>query len=107
MKFWRRREPGEEAPLLAEFLQRFRVESYADLRERVLAKHIEVATRTAPSGREYEIEVTFHWDGAREGDIRVGGIIDPAGQHHILFIPWRPLWTYDFIMAPDGRFVGE
>ena len=55
-----------------------------------------------PSGTKYKIEVEAVWDsGTKGGDLRVIGSIDDGG--------WRAFHPIgrDFIMAPDGKFVGE
>ena len=90
----------EAHELLASHLAGYRERSYAELiaLERAGPTTVEVA---GPSGTCYQIEVQVVWDGARGGDVRVLGAIDDGG--------WRafmPL-TDDFIMAPDGSFVGE
>jgi hypothetical protein len=53
------------------------------------------------SGRHYSIETSVFWDGAKDRDLRVIVAIDDEG--------WRAYapMTDDFIMAPDGSFVGE
>ena len=53
------------------------------------------------SGRWYQIETSVFWDGAKDRDLRVIVSIDDGG--------WRAFapMTDDFIMAPDGSFVGE
>jgi hypothetical protein len=73
--------------------------SWIDLRDRV--DQPETVERRGASGVTYQVETEAFWDGAEGGDIRViVGVDDGA---------WRafmPL-TEDFIMAPDGSFVGE
>ena len=56
---------------------------------------------TGPSGVEYQIEVQFFWDGKADGNLRVMGSIDDGGLRAFM-----PLCD-SFIIAPDGRFVGE
>ncbi|MEE9392379.1 MAG: hypothetical protein V3W41_07725 [Planctomycetota bacterium] len=58
--------------------------------------------RIGESGARYDLEIEVVWDrkpGA--GDLRVLGMIDDGGIRALL-----PL-SVDFIMAPDGSFVGE
>ena len=53
------------------------------------------------SGTVYQLEIQAVWDGRKGGDLRVMGSIDDKG--------WRafaPLIS-DFIVRPDGTFVGE
>ena len=54
-----------------------------------------------PSGATYQVEVEALWDARPGGNIRVLGAIDDGG-----FRAFVPL-TSDFILAPDGHFVGE
>lgn len=49
----------------------------------------------------YQLEIQVFWDSSPGGDVRVLGAIDDGG-----FRAFVPL-TDSFIMAPDGRFVGE
>jgi hypothetical protein len=56
---------------------------------------------TGPSGAAYQVEVEAIWDDRKKRHLRVMVAIDDGG--------WRafaPLST-DFIVAPDGSFVGE
>ena len=57
-----------------------------------------------PSGVEYQIEVQAFWDHPKRpnNDLRVIISIDDGG----FFSALVPL-TGDFILSPDGRFVGE
>ena len=55
----------------------------------------------APSGRRYQIEVTAVWDDRKGNNLRVFTLIDDGG-----FLVISPL-SVDFIVAPDGRFIGE
>lgn len=54
-----------------------------------------------PSGVTYQIEIEVFWDHNPHGDVRVLGAIDDGG--------WRAFFplTDDFILSPDGSFVGE
>ena len=54
-----------------------------------------------PSGVSYQLEVEAVWDDRPGGNLRVFGHIDDRGLRAV-----APL-TEDFIMAPDGSFVGE
>ena len=53
------------------------------------------------SRRRYSIETSVFWDDAKDRDLRVIVSIDDGGWR--AFMPM----TDDFIMAPDGSFVGE
>ena len=54
-----------------------------------------------PGGTTYQLEFEADWDDETRVHLRVSGAIDDGG--------WRacaPL-TRDFIVAPDGSFIGE
>ena len=80
-------------------LAEYRTSSYSQLAVKIdEGDHDDI---TGPSGAEYQVEIQFFWDDKPNGDIRVLSSIDDGG--------WRafvPLCD-DFIMARDGRFVGE
>jgi hypothetical protein len=66
-----------------------------------LIDHSETLERIAPSGAVYQIEMQVFVDDASRQTLLVMGSIDDGG--------WRafsPLCD-DFILAPDGSFVGE
>jgi len=101
-------DEAEARGLLAKELARFRVVPYSELADRAArgydedtCEHVEVI---GPSGAEYQIEVQFMWDGLRgeTEDVRVMGTIDNGCAPSVVM----PLCD-DFIMAPDGHFVGE
>ena len=90
---------GEAAALLKDHLEAYRRRSYHDL-VTLLGKP-QVTELRGASGVTYQVEVGVHWDARPGGALRVLGSIDDGG--------WRafsPLCD-DFILAPDGRFVGE
>jgi hypothetical protein len=55
----------------------------------------------APSGVTYQVETYAFWDEKNAGHLRVCVAIDDGGWRAFL-----PLGK-DFIVAPDGSFVGE
>jgi hypothetical protein len=57
--------------------------------------------RIGPSGTTYQIEVEAFWDDEEGGNLRVCVAID-GGE----VSAYRPI-SSDFIIAPDGSFVGE
>ena len=78
-----------------------RSESHADLVANYLNQsiHEEVVGTT---GVRYDVEVQAFWDDVRRpGNLRVFVNVDSGGK------AVRTLTTEDFIMAPDGTFVGE
>ncbi|HVS08496.1 MAG TPA: hypothetical protein VMS76_01385 [Planctomycetota bacterium] len=104
----------EMRTLLAEQMARFRAWSYAQLAAKIepdwrKRSHFEFVEGVAPDGTKYIMEFDVLWDDKPQGDIRLLG--------SLYAFPQRPLWGFlpiyrpdvgdDFIMAPDGRFVGE
>ena len=91
----------EAASILQERLDHFRKRSYEELKEMVEARVYKTEEAVGTSGHNYEIEIQAFWDSKPDGPIRVRGSIDDGG-----WSAFCPL-TSDFIMAPDGSFVGE
>ena len=89
----------EAHQILAKHLQDFRGKSYADLK-RLLTEQDTIEV-TAPSGNSYQIEIQAVWDDRPDGNLRIIGNIDDGGLRALV-----PL-SDDFIISPDGRFVGE
>jgi hypothetical protein len=56
---------------------------------------------TGPSGLPYQLEIEAVWDDRRKRNLRVWVLVDDGGASET-----RPL-SEDFIMAPDGTFIGE
>ena len=89
-----------EAKAILEYeLTQYRRRSYLALLS--LVDRSETVERPAPSGVTYQIEMQVCFDDAARRNLRVTGAIDDGG--------WRALKPMcdDFIMAPDGAFVGE
>ena len=89
----------EAKSLLASHLRSYRDRSYAELV--ALIGSVQVAQLAGAGGVEYQVEINFSWDDRTGGNLRVMGSIDDGG--------WRALIPLceDFIMAPDGTFIGE
>jgi hypothetical protein len=92
----------EARSVLQSFLDRVRGLPYATLVERYLGDEEHTDVRGA-SGAAYQVEVQGFWDDPRlkGGNLRVMVSIDDGGWR--AFVPM----TESFIVAPDGRFVGE
>lgn len=89
----------EAKSVLAEQLELFRKKSYTEL-----GKLIGKPTRfeiTSPTGNWYQIQIQVEWDSIPEGNLRVLGSIDDGGLRAFLPV------CNDFIMDPNGNFVGE
>ena len=89
----------EALALLRQRLQTFRERSYADL-VTLLGKP-QVAEVVGLSGARYQLEVEVHWDSRPGGTVRVLGAIDNRDVRALM-----PL-AEDFLMAPNGAFLGE
>jgi hypothetical protein len=89
----------EAKVLLLERLAVWRALAYGDLVARV--DKATCSDVVGPSGVQYQIEIEPVWDEKLGGNVRVLGSIDGGGISAI-----APL-SSDFIMAPDGSFVGE
>ena len=89
----------EARTILARELEIYRQRSYTDLL--YLVETQDTAEIKASSGVIYQLEFQAMWDDKRGGNLRVMGTIDDGG-----FRAFVPL-TDDFILAPDGSFVGE
>ena len=89
----------EAKSVLAAELRRYRSQSYDALQHLL---HTQDAYEvTAPSRTTYQIEIQAFWDGSPGGNLRVMGAVDDGGAR--AFFPL----TDDFIIAPNGAFVGE
>jgi hypothetical protein len=93
-------DKNEARSVLGQHMERWRQRSYQELV--ALLGHQGCDDVIGPSGTAYQIEVDVCWDGEAGGCVRVMAGIDDG---HLLSA-FRPL-TDDFIMAPDGSFVGE
>jgi len=89
----------EAKAVLADFLQPFRRRSYDELRQLMGSQTTDEAT--GPSGVRYQLEAEVVWDNERKGNLRVLGAVDDGGWWAVMPI------TDSFIIAPDGRFIGE
>jgi hypothetical protein len=93
-----------EAAALADVaLEPLRAESYSALVDRFIGPgdRCEHSEAVGSSGVRYQVEVQAFWDAGRPGDLRVRAAVDDGGRR-----AYRPL-RRDFILAPDGSFVGE
>jgi hypothetical protein len=87
--------------ILEACLRQFRKYSYEELKLAVEGKISKTEQAVDQSGNSYQIEIQVFWDDKPGGCIRVLGSVDDGGRS--AFVPF----TRDFIMSPDGSFVGE
>lgn len=81
-------------------LARLRKTSYPELA--ALVDREPTTRRVAGNdGTELQVQTQVFWDGAPQGPVRVLVAVDDGGIR-----AFKPI-TDDFIVAPDGRFLGE
>jgi len=93
---------SEARQILSEKLAELRRTSYADWQRVIGTKHSRTEQVLAPSGTKYQIQVQAFWDDQPEKNIRVMAAMDDGS----LLLAMKPLCE-DFIITPDGSFVGE
>lgn len=92
-------DKDEARGILAGVISGLRERPYGELRG--LLGEPEVREVTGQAGAAYQIETQVFWDAAPGGDLRVIASIDDGGLS-----AFKPL-SDDFIVGPDGSFVGE
>ena len=92
----------EAGSILAEHLDQYRTRPYTELAAWVRERRIDTAEVVARNGKQYQIEVTFHWDGKPDGDVRVVGSVD-EGRGIRAFVPL----TDSFAVGSDRRSGGQ
>lgn len=85
--------------ILADHLRVYRRRSYVELLP--LLRGPETSEFASTGGETYQLEFQAFWDDRKGGNLRVIGSIDDGGFR--VFVPLSD----DFIVAPDGSFVGE
>jgi hypothetical protein len=90
----------EARAILAEQISTLRRRSYEGLRASLL-NDSETFEVVGASGTTYQVELQAHWDSGKDGPLRIFALIDDGGWRS-----FKPL-SEDFIVAPDGSFVGE
>jgi hypothetical protein len=92
-------DTAEAKVVIADRLATLRSQTRAKLEQRVGdPEHAEIV---APSGATYQVETQAMWDDTKNGNLRVMVSVDDGGWRSI-----APL-SDDFIVAPDGSFIGE
>jgi hypothetical protein len=96
-------DEAEARAILGSELGATRAIPYAILVERLLDRQ-ETKEVVGESGAWYQVELQAFWDSQREpgGVLRVMGAIDD-GRGHRVNVPLAD----DFLLAPDGSFIGE
>ena len=78
---------------------KYRAKGYKDLL--ALLGHQDHYEVSGASGTLYQMEILAFWDDKPNGVLRVRGAIDDGGIR--AYVPM----IEDFLITPDGRFVGE
>lgn len=90
----------EEAKIvLNTLLAKYRAKTYNDLQ--YLLNEQDTSEVEAESGAMYQLEIQAVWDDKKDGNLRVMGSVDDGGLRAFM-----PL-TSDFIISPNGEFIGE
>ena len=92
-------DKGEAKSILEQELERYRSRSYGELLS--LVDQVVTSERVSPSGSTYQVETQVFFDNESERSLRVMSSIGDGGWR-----AWIPLCD-DFIIRPDGSFVGE
>lgn len=94
-------DTAEAHSILSRELAKYRAKSYRELVG--LIANVETLEVTTPSGTWYQLEFGATWDDpSKPNDVlRVFGSIDNGGVR-----AFSPL-SEDFLMAPNGEFIGE
>jgi hypothetical protein len=93
--------PDEARMILGEWVGRLRVLPHGELLDRYSEVQV-VDISHAPSGTPYQVEIESFWDDRKKQNLRVLVTVWP-GETAPAFKPISD----DFIMAPDGTFIGE
>ena len=91
---------SEAEKVLKHYMDQYREKPYGKLV--TLMGNVQVYEVKGSSGAQYTLEFDVMWDGKTKDDIRVIGAIDDGTLRNA----FSPL-SDDFILTPDGRFVGE
>ena len=92
-------DKNEAWSIVEKELKFYRAMSYEEIARKI--GNAESYERVSDKGEPYQIEVDFFYDGFEEKDIRVVGMVS-----YSLWTDFSPV-SKDFIIAPDGTFVGE
>ena len=90
----------EARSVLHRALQEWRIKPYSELCS--LLSRQETFELKGDSGMTYQLEIQAVWDDEHKKHLRVMGSIDD-GRGLAAFVPL----TENFIITPDGSFIGE
>jgi hypothetical protein len=89
----------EATEILGREVRRLRELPYGELQRYLEPDAFEVES---PSGRTFQVEVTALWDDRKRSNLRIIVAIDDSRGWR-----FRDYRSNDFIIAPDGSFIGE
>ncbi len=89
----------EAASIIESELAQYKKLSYEDLVRKIGEQ--ETFERINETGENYQIEIDFFFDDEKEKTLRVTGMIS-----YSFWTDFSPVCS-DFIIAPDGKFIGE
>jgi hypothetical protein len=89
----------EAIKILEEKLNEYRQLSYSELVKKI--GEAETFEGKSAKGEDYQIEMDFFYDGREETDLRVLGMISYSDR-----TSYSPVCS-DFIISPEGKFIGE
>ena len=97
----KRMDKIEAKKFLSKHIARLRQRSYGKLKNLLDLNNLEYSEETGKTGVKYQIKIHAVWDDKKDGDLRVLAEIDDGG--------WRAFFplSEDFIISPNGKFVGE
>ena len=85
----------EATTIVRQELMKYRSRPYVELTP-LVGTRIPTLVIKGASGAEYQVVIHVHWEGKRNGDIRVVGLIDDGGWR--AFVPV----SQDFITGPNN-----
>lgn len=95
---------------LTERMNLYRTWAYGILVERISSGHFELIEAKHADGTCYQMSFDAFWDDGPLGNVRVCGSLwaEPQKRRRVLGLwVYSPHVTDEFIMAPNGEFVGE
>lgn len=92
-------DQAEAKQILSVELAKYRSKQYEELKR--LIGEQDTCEITSATGKWYQLEFLAVWDSRPNGNVRVIGTIDDGGVS-----AYKPL-SDDFILSPDGKFIGE
>ena len=92
-------DSAEAKAILLKESAKYRAKSYGDLKG--LLGRQDTYEVSGPSGVVYQLEIQAFWDDTPNDVLRVRAAIDDKGIR-----AYMPM-IEDFLIAPDGTFVGE